>query len=182
MKALPLHLPAGSTRLGLAAILLVASATVFVATWPQFLSRIYPVPPSLLVTFMYIALAALAARALPLSRGVRLAVWTPAAAHLVLIAFASYSLFRLGHWPKYGMPDPEELSVSVLYFAAMLSMLVGTLAVPFAAFTLGAAFWGEGWRRERAATWLHAVAVLAFGAGLWVFEWSDRRLFNWLMD
>jgi hypothetical protein len=161
-----------------------AALTMWIATSPRFLHPINPVAPSMFPICAYVALAALAAFAVPASRGLRAIVWLPAIAHFVLIAFAAYSFLRRGHWPWNSFPDPKELHVPFFYCVAVLAVLGGAMAIPMGAIALIVTvfdIWARDWR-EKIFILLHSTAVLAFGAWLWIFECHDKRLIGWLAD
>src|SRR6185503_3139133 len=108
----------------------------WIATSPRFLHPINPAPPSMCIVCTYVALAGLAAINVRASRAVTAAVWAPTIAHLVLIAFASYSFLRHRHWPWYSFPDPSDLRLPFFYGAAVLAVFGGALAIPGGAIAL----------------------------------------------
>lgn len=186
MKATRLSLPALEFGPGvpLAVGLIAAAAVVWTATDPRYFHRIYPEPPSLFVPCVYLALAGLAVLSTRASHAMRVLVWAPVLAHLVMIAFACYSFLVRGHWPWYGQPDPSELNLPLTYLAAVISVFSVVLTFPAACIALIASarhFRRDNWRAQ-SATALHSLAVLALGAWLWLFESQDRRLFGWLAD
>ena len=157
---------------------------MWTATGQRFLHPINPVGAPMFTVCVYVALAGLAALKVPVSRRVHLTVWAPTLAHAVLIAFASYSFAVHGHWPWYSAPDPKYLHVPVLYGAAVLSVLAGALSIPaglLALVALAVEMRRQNWR-EKLPRWVHSAAVLVMGTWLWVFEWRDRRLIEWLAD
>jgi hypothetical protein len=181
MKAIPSRVPAIDLRPVLAVATTAAAAVIWTATSPRFLHPINPAPPSMFLVCMYVALAGLAVIRTEGAPGLRAATWTPVIAHLYLIAFASYSFLRYGHWPWYSFPDPKELGTPLLYGIAVISVLAGALSLPLGAVIWIACAWGSR-TRSQWVTLLHAAAVLALGSWLWIFEGRDRRLFDWLAD
>jgi hypothetical protein len=138
---------------------------------------------------MYVSLAGLAALQWQGSAALRRLAWAPAVAHLVLLAFATVSFVRFGHWPIYARPDPSDLHLPWLYAAAVLAVLGGvvTLAanvVMLAAsgFSLLLSLGRPNWTQLRLSSLLHHAAIFGFSVWLWIFEFSDRRLLDWLAD
>lgn len=91
---------------------------------------------------------------------------------LVVTGFAAFAAYRVGDWPFYSHPDPQDLDVPFLHFAALFSF-------PIAIVTLLA---GTVWLIGARAKWTKADAIVFLAAAaLWCLA-TPGRLLNWLVD
>lgn len=183
-KSLPFSVPSLGRQISALALLLGAAGVVYVASLPRF--QYFDVPAERLpfVACIYVALLALAALPWQGTATLRRLAWTPVACHLTLVIFASVSFARHGHWPFYSHPDPSGLRLPWLYLLSILAVPTAwaTLAANALAIVLHALGDRPGEWRERLPALLHHAAILAFSVWLWMFEFRDRRLLEWLAD
>jgi hypothetical protein len=189
VKAIRLAAPEIDLRSALWPAALLAAVVTFAATLPQFQPSHHPLRPGFFTACTYVSLAGLAALRWPGSTALCRLAWAPAVAHLVLLVFATVSFVRFGHWPIYGRPDPSDLHLPWLYAAAVFAVLGGVVTLAANVFVLAV----NGFilvldldRRSRPISRLPSlllhVAIVGFSAWLWIFEFSDRRLLDWLAD
>jgi hypothetical protein len=107
----------------------------------------------------------------------------------VLIAYARYAWFQVGHWPYYAHPDPTELPHRVLLYITGVIVLVGMFSILLVPFGLlvGRVIAA---RRKDASSPLHRAAVLYLaGAALWLLDFAAEHTampwtstFGWIID
>lgn len=91
---------------------------------------------------------------------------------VVVIGFAALAAHRVGHWPFYSHPDPQNLKLPFLHIAALFSF-------PIAIVTLLA---GMVWLIGSHTKWAKADVIVFIGAAaLWCLA-TPGRLLNWLVD
>jgi hypothetical protein len=113
----------------------------------------------------------------------------PLASYGVVIAYACYAWFHLGHWPYYAHPDPKELPHRALLNIASVAFLAGLfslLVIP-----LGYGVWRGvlTWRKQAATPHHGPLAWYSAGLALWVLDlvaefsrvpWTSN--IGWLLD
>ena len=98
----------------------------------------------------------------------------PLAAFTALFGFVALAYARVGHWPRYSLPDPSELRQPLLYATAICSFPAVIFSVGIAFLSL--AFRPDRWRRSH-------LAVLLLGAAAWSSSVPLLDgLMNWLLD
>ncbi len=99
----------------------------------------------------------------------------PLVSYGVLIVYACYAWFQVGHWPYYSHPDPGELPHRVLNYFTGVIFLVGALSILLVPVSLliGRLIAGN---REDSSSLLHRATVLYLaGAALWLLDYSAER-------
>jgi hypothetical protein len=113
----------------------------------------------------------------------------PLACYGVLIAYACYAWFQIGHWPYYAHPDPKELPHRVLLNIATFAFLVGICSVIIV--PVGYLIWRMvmAWRKKPAPPHRRPVLWYLAGVALWVLDsvaepaampWTSN--ISWLLD
>jgi hypothetical protein len=113
----------------------------------------------------------------------------PLTCYCVLIIYACYAWFQVGHWPHYAYPDPRELPHRVLLYITSLFFLVGTFSILLVPVGLlvGRVIAS---RRKDASSPLHRESVwYLVGAALWLLDLSAEQtampwssITSWLID
>jgi hypothetical protein len=113
----------------------------------------------------------------------------PLACYALLFAYACYGAVVVGHWPYYAHPDPKQLPVRALAFAATFILLVGAFALLL--LPVGYAIWRLILKLKQQAAPNHRVWVILYAAGatFWIADYAalHRRLpwhsiINWILD
>jgi hypothetical protein len=189
MKAIRLPAPEIDLRTALWPAALLAALVTFAATLPQFQPSHHPLRPGFFTACVYVSLAGLGALRWSGSTALRRLAWAPAVAHLVLVAFATVSFVRFGYWPIYGRPDPSTLHLPWFYATAVFAVLSGVVTVAANIVVLAVNGFNllldldrRSGPTPRLPSLLQHAAIVGFSAWLWIFEFSDRRLLEWLAD
>jgi hypothetical protein len=112
----------------------------------------------------------------------------PLIGYLVLLGFACYASFVVGHWPSYANPDPKTLPVPCLGVTVGLLVLASIFLVPITPCVLGLVHLIARIRQKPLGGSLRiAWAAWVIGLSVWVFEASRaiaRRggLLDWIFD
>ena len=90
----------------------------------------------------------------------------PLVGYGVLVLFAVYAFYSMGHWPMPNNPDPKQLDFRVIYSVVVVIVLVSLLSVPVLFFALVAYVCVKvnGWKPfDRLAL---ALSALVFSLGV----------------
>jgi hypothetical protein len=113
----------------------------------------------------------------------------PLACYGVLVAYACYAWFHVGHWPYYAHPDPKELPHAALLTITWVVTAVGIFSIVLVplGFLVRRLF---GFIRKQPMPWPRWAKLLFLaGAAVWVLDisaelsrlpWSSNL--SWLAD
>jgi hypothetical protein len=88
----------------------------------------------------------------------------------VLIAYAGYAWFQVGHWPYYAHPDPKELPHRVLLYITGIFFLVGIFSILLVPVGLLVGRVISARRNYASSPLQRATVLYLAGAALWLLD------------
>jgi hypothetical protein len=99
----------------------------------------------------------------------------PLVSYGVLIVYACYAWFQVGHWPYYAHPDPSELPYRLLGYITGVIFLAGAISILLLPVGLLIGRLIAAGRGDSSPSLHRSTVLYLAGAALWLTDFSAER-------